>query len=83
MTQKRAALFNGMNPDNDVPFWKNLMIGKIISALRNFMVQSLQHNYVSGHSFVYRSRNVNEDTKTKNGRTKNEKHVSRGELTPD
>lgn len=38
MTQKRAALMNGMNPDNDIPYWRNTIVGKLIASLRGFMM---------------------------------------------
>jgi hypothetical protein len=42
-TKKRGALYNGMNPDNDVPRWKRDVIGRLAGALRGWIVQQIQH----------------------------------------
>lgn len=50
-TKHRAALTNGMAPDNDRPWYTNTVAGKIFLALRNYMAQVLQHKFAGGHSF--------------------------------
>jgi len=37
-----------MNPDNDVPVWKQDLIGGIVGALRSWLAQSMQHLYAGG-----------------------------------
>jgi len=39
-TLKRSALYNGMNPDNDIPIWKQDIIGGVIGALRAWLAQA-------------------------------------------
>lgn len=83
MTQKRAALMNGMNPDNDIPYWRNTMVGKLIASLRGFMAQSLQHNYVSGHSFVKRDSEEQTTVEVKRGVVREKKATKRKKLDPE
>ncbi len=62
-TQHRAALTNGMAPDNDRPDYMNTLWGKFFLSLRNYIPQVLQHNLVSGHSFIKKQANKVQDTK--------------------
>lgn len=47
-TKKRGGLYNGMNPDNDVPRWKRDVIGRLAGALRTWIVQQVQHLFAGG-----------------------------------
>ena len=47
-TKKRGALYNGMNPDNDVPQWKRDVIGRLVGSLRGWIFQSFQHLFAGG-----------------------------------
>lgn len=47
-TKKRGALYNGMNPDNDVPRWKRDVLGRLAGALRGWIVQQFQHLVAGG-----------------------------------
>lgn len=40
----RSALYNGMNPDNDTPAWKQDPLGTTIGAMRNFIIQNYQNS---------------------------------------
>lgn len=62
-TQHRAALTNGMAPDNDRPDYMNTLWGKFFLSLRNYIPQVLQHNLVSGHSFIKKQANKVQDKK--------------------
>ena len=53
-TKKRGALYNGMNPDNDVPRWKRDVIGRLVGALRGWIVQQFQHLVAGGTDSVAR-----------------------------
>lgn len=46
---KRGALYNGMNPDNDIPAWKQDIIGGLVGALRAWLPQAVQHLYGGGN----------------------------------
>ena len=48
-TIKRSALYNGINPDNDIPAWKQDIIGGLIGALRAWIPQAVQHLYGGGN----------------------------------
>ena len=48
-TIKRGALYNGMNPDNDIPVWKQDIIGGLVGALRAWLPQAIQHLYGGGN----------------------------------
>lgn len=51
-TKKRGALYNGMNPDNDVPRWKRDVLGRLAGALRGWIVQQFQHLVAGGTDSV-------------------------------
>lgn len=53
-TKKRGGLYNGMNPDNDVPRWKRDVIGRLAGALRGWIVQQLQHLISGGTDNIAR-----------------------------
>lgn len=52
--KQRAALINGTNPSNDIPEYKRNFFGRIIGALRSFIMQIHQHYIAGGHSFTPR-----------------------------
>lgn len=54
-TKKRGALYNGMNPDNDVPRWKRDVIGRLAGALRAWIQQQVQHLIAGGSDSVART----------------------------
>lgn len=54
-TKKRGALYNGMNPDNDVPQWKRDVIGRLVGALRGWIPQQFQHLFAGGTDNVVRT----------------------------
>ena len=53
-TKKRGALYNGMNPDNDVPRWKRDVLGRLAGALRGWIVQQFQHLVAGGTDNISR-----------------------------
>lgn len=42
-TVQRGALYNGMNPDNDIPLYKRSIYGAAIGAMRGWLTQQVQH----------------------------------------
>ena len=54
-TKKRGALYNGMNPDNDVPRWKRDVIGRLAGALRGWIIQQWQHLVAGGTDNIVRT----------------------------
>lgn len=54
-TKKRGALYNGMNPDNDVPRWKRDVLGRLAGALRAWIQQQLQHLIAGGTDNIVRT----------------------------
>jgi len=60
-TKKRGALYNGMNPDNDVPQWKRDVIGRLVGALRAWIPQQIQHLFAGGTDNIVRG--IYEETK--------------------
>jgi hypothetical protein len=36
-TLQRSALYNGMNPDNDLPTYKTKLIGAFVGAMRGWL----------------------------------------------
>ena len=54
-TKKRGALYNGMNPDNDIPRWKRDVIGRLAGALRGWIVQQWQHLVAGGTDNIVRT----------------------------
>lgn len=54
-TKKRGALYNGMNPDNDVPRWKRDVLGRLVGALRAWIHQQFQHLAAGGTDSVERT----------------------------
>ena len=54
-TKKRGALYNGMNPDNDVPRWKRDVIGRLAGALRAWIQQQIQHLIAGGTDNIVRT----------------------------
>lgn len=50
----RGALYNGMNPDNDIPRWKQDLIGSVVGALRAWLAQAVQHLFAGGTDNVVR-----------------------------
>jgi hypothetical protein len=38
-TVQRGALYNGMNPDNDIPLYKRSIYGAAIGAMRGWLTQ--------------------------------------------
>lgn len=53
-TKKRGGLYNGMNPDNDIPRWKRDVIGRLAGALRGWIIQQLQHLISGGTDNIAR-----------------------------
>jgi hypothetical protein len=47
-TKKRGALYNGMNPDNDTPRYKQSIVGNFIGAMRGWLTQAIQHLLAGG-----------------------------------
>lgn len=67
-TLKRGALYNGMNPDNDIPRWKQDLVGSIVGSLRSWLAQSTQHLVAGGTDNIVReveTEKVEEVTGTK------------------
>lgn len=42
-TVQRGALYNGMNPDNDIPLYKRSIYGSAVGAMRGWLTQAVQH----------------------------------------
>lgn len=42
-TVQRGALYNGMNPDNDIPLYKRSIYGSAVGAMRGWLTQQVQH----------------------------------------
>lgn len=65
-TLKRGALYNGMNPDNDIPRWKQDLIGSVVGALRAWLAQATQHLVAGGTDNIIREV-VNEQVENTEG----------------
>ena len=65
-TLKRGALYNGMNPDNDIPRWKQDLIGSVVGALRAWLAQATQHLVAGGTDNIVREV-VNEQVENTEG----------------
>lgn len=63
-TKKRGALYNGMNPDNDVPRWKRDVIGRLAGALRGWIAQQFQHLFAGGTDNIAREFEEQDDIRT-------------------
>ena len=43
-----------MNPDNDIPRWKQDLVGSIVGSLRSWLAQSTQHLVAGGTDNIVR-----------------------------
>lgn len=76
-TISRGALYNGMNPDNDMPQAKNTTVGTYILSMRGWLTQAAQHLLSGGTDNVIRNRRKETVYKTRYGVTKKkEKWIS-------
>lgn len=74
--KKRGALYNGMNPDNDIPKWKQTIIGSFVGALRSWLFQAYQHMFAGGtDNIVVNYENLSDVTQTKYGSVKNRRRI--------
>lgn len=82
-TLKRSALYNGMNPDNDIPLWKQDIIGGLVGALRAWLPQAIQHLTAGGTDNIIRETEQVQDTETQGTRTKSRKKTIFKPLTEE
>lgn len=82
-TKKRGALYNGMNPDNDVPRWKRDVLGRLAGALRGWIVQQLQHLIAGGTDNVSRDFDEMLEFETTSSGTRLKKKFKRKSLTDE
>jgi hypothetical protein len=54
-TLQRAALYNGMNPDNDLPTYKTKLIGAFVGAMRGWLTQAIEHLFAGGSDNIVRN----------------------------
>ena len=47
-----------MNPDNDTPVWKSKISGIFVGAMRGFITQRIQNQFVAGNETVLRTPQV-------------------------
>lgn len=82
-TKKRGALYNGMNPDNDVPRWKRDVIGRLASALRGWIAQQLQHLVAGGTDSIARDFTTEEIIETNSSGTRKKTRMVKNKLTDE
>jgi len=51
-TQLRSALYNGMQPENDTPYFQTQWWGKWIFSIRNWMLQTIQQWTTHGDDYT-------------------------------
>lgn len=72
-----------MNPDNDVPRWKQDLIGSVIGALRSWLVQSTQHLIAGGTDNIVREIKTEKTPNVVGIKTKIDKDHKRQRVTPE
>lgn len=68
-TLQRSALYNGMNPDNDTPRYKQSIVGNFIGAMRGWLTMAIQHLFAGGQDNVVRDIKSIQEYKIKNSKT--------------
>ena len=75
-TLQRSALYNGMNPDNDQPRYKQSLVGNFIGAMRGWLTQAIQHLFAGGSDNIVREIKDIEIPEVKGTKTKvKSKHI--------
>lgn len=82
-TLKRGALYNGMNPDNDIPRWKQDLIGSVVGALRSWLAQSTQHLVAGGTDNIVRRIDVDTEDDIRGTKTRTKKRRVYQQTTPE
>lgn len=82
-TKKRGALYNGMNPDNDVPRWKRDVLGRLGGALRGWIVQQVQHLIAGGTDSIAVDFETEDIIETNTSGTRKKKRVKKTPLTDE
>ena len=73
-TLQRSALYNGMNPDNDLPRYKQSIGGAILGAMRAWLTQQGQHLIAGTDDTSVREFEIKEETYRKGIFTKKRKN---------
>ena len=72
-----------MNPDNDIPMWKQDILGGLIGALRAWLPQAIQHLFAGGNDNTVREVETKEGKKfTIHGPEKTTKYI-KSEITDE
>lgn len=66
-TIQRGALYNGMNPDNDIPLYKRSIYGSMIGAMRGWLTQQIQHLFYGLDDVSIRNQRVNQEKRMRFG----------------
>ena len=87
-TIQRGALYNGMNPDNDIPLYKRSIYGSMIGAMRGWLTQQVQHLFyglddTSIREDVLEERREPGKSKIKHGVERQIKYLQRKARTPE
>ena len=82
-TKKRGALYNGMNPDNDVPRWKRDVIGRLAGALRGWIIQQVQHLVAGGTDSIARTFTTQDIIETNSSGTRKKTRMVKDKLTDE
>ena len=82
-TLQRAALYNGMNPDNDLPTYKTKLIGAFVGAMRGWLTQAIEHLFAGGSDNIVRNVHKVYDLQIKRSKTFKYHHTKSDKLTDE